>query len=364
VSGSLRGSALAFVLLVGGPATSIVAAAVVSPAVAEAHGPRITITPASAAPGDRVTAVLDGWPPGAVTVAVCGNAARRGSQDCDQIAAETVPIRDGSAQLRIPVVVPPVGCPCVVQASTSVADVVRAAPIDITGVPGGVDIAPATSVPDASAIAVSARVTATSRSFLDTVLPTLGGTSHKTLVLSLQNRGPVALTGLRVVGELGRGRRSGAPISKRVPGPIAPGTRTSVSIPIVLATPAYGSYVVSGSVYGLSVPVRFRTTTSNDPWGIEVAAIVLLVVLAQVARRRERRARAAARMVVRPTPMPTTVAGAQSSPDVGVSYRECCDDDSYDRPCHEHPRDVVHAPRGRSLEPAAAVVVETGVRAS
>jgi hypothetical protein len=260
---------------------------------AAAAGPALVVSPAVAASGDSVLIRLDGWPQGIVTVAVCGNAARRGSEDCDQVGAETVAVRNkGPTLLRLTISVPPVGCPCAIRANTSTSDIVRTAPVIVEGVPGGVDI-PGTGTPPAvTALGVRAKVTAgNDGSLLASILPPLAGTTQRTLVLTLTNRTASPLAGLRLVGASGRNRSGATPVTMPVVGPIPAGRSKVLRIPVDLGAPVVGHYIVFGTVYGLESPVNFEARTSNDPWGLELATIALLLVLAETLRYRERRRR-------------------------------------------------------------------------
>jgi hypothetical protein len=306
-----------------------------------------------------------------VTVQVCGNAARRGSQDCDNISARSVPVSDGrSVQFIYTVSTPPVGCPCVLRASTSNSDVVRAAPIDVIGVPSGVQLEPVGGPADASLVSVRAKVADQDLHWPESWYPRFGADAKKDLVVTIVNASDAPVIGLRVVGQVGRKRGSGEPLAKAVGGAVLPGESRRVVVPFDVSAPVWGEYVVSGTVYGAASPIPFRTETSNDPWGLEVAVIVFVLVLVMLARRRERRAKReaanasilwvpAAPSMVGSTahPAPTsnqdgadqvidltvheapivahagaTNGGPQSSPDVGSSYGRRCASDFYDQP--------------------------------
>jgi hypothetical protein len=259
---------------------------------AQAAEPTVIVSPASAEPGGRVQVWLDNWPVGVVTVQVCGNAARRGSQDCDNVGAHAVPIRDGrGVQFILGLTTPPVGCPCVVRATTTASDVVRAAPIDLIGVPGGVQLDPSVGTGDASQVSVGAKVVDHELEWPKSWYAKFGADAQKDLVLTITNGTSAPIDGLRVTGQVGRTRGSGEPLAQPVEGAILPGEQRKVVVPFDISAPAWGHYVVSGNVYGLSDPLAFRTNAENDPWGLEVAVILFVIVLALLARRRERRER-------------------------------------------------------------------------
>jgi len=142
---------------VSGPARSARAGAVVIAAVAAfaivlltgqcgvAAGAGASVFTASPAPTVRVEdqhgvagpvrmVQLDGWPMGAVTIAVCGDAARRGSEDCDAVGAKVaaVPL-GGAAATRLPSLTPPIDCPCVLRAATRDQQTVVLVPLEVPG---------------------------------------------------------------------------------------------------------------------------------------------------------------------------------------------------------------------------------------
>jgi hypothetical protein len=267
-------------------AGSIEAAA--GPARAQAPDPTVTVSPASGAPGDRVHVDLTGWPDGPVNVSVCGNSARRGSQDCDQLTTEGVAVRQGQAPLLVQLSEPPIGCPCVVRATTPDNSLVRMAPVEIDGVPNVDPVAPAGIPPAGKAMAVTASVSTRDVNSLAWWRSVFGGAAERELTLTLQNVSKATLSGIRVVGGVGKHRNSAGPLPVVKVASLAPGASTRLRIPVELGAPAWGSYKVFGSVYGTSVPIDFSVQTRNDPWGLEVAAVLVLLLLAQVCRRRER----------------------------------------------------------------------------
>lgn len=79
---------------------------------------------------------LEGWRPGSsVTVSICGNGARRGSQDCDLMGAKGVAIPPGGAASLAMRLQPPMPCPCVIRVVAANNDLLGAFPIELPGVP-------------------------------------------------------------------------------------------------------------------------------------------------------------------------------------------------------------------------------------
>jgi|GEM_PF-1297222 len=261
---------------------------------AEVKGAVIVASPSTVAVGDQVRVDLTGWPEGVVTASVCGNAARRGSTDCDQIGGGSVRVpRNGTETLTVDVLAPPVGCPCVIRATTTLGDVVRTAPIAVLGVPTGVDIAPAVGAADASVLHVTSQLRNADVAWPQSWFAAFGGPAYKELVLTMRNTGELPLAGLRVAGRVGRqGTNEGEPVNAVVP--VIPAHSTQrVVVPVSLSAPVFGDYSVKGAIYGLAVPVRFVEQTSSEPWAFEIGLPLLLLLVAQLIRVRDRRRRRA-----------------------------------------------------------------------
>jgi sortase A len=263
----------------------------------------VSVGPAAVAIGGRVVVSLGNWPDTTVSAMVCGNDARRGSQDCALAGAEAVRVRNGAALIDLDVVAPPVGCPCVVRVATSSSDLVRTAALLIDGVPGGTLIEPAGSH-EAEAIKVRARVIEPEGSTLDQLASAFGGSSSRVLVLEITNHTDQPVAGLRVAAGVGRADSSSEPIASRPIGPVAPSAERIVRVPFDIAAPAWGHYAVSGKVYGLASPVPFSASASNDAWGWWLLVPCTLLALAQALRRRERRGVVAPVPLVRVAPHP------------------------------------------------------------
>jgi hypothetical protein len=263
-----------------------------SGASAAAEGPSLSVLPQQAAPGDEIAVRLVGWPTGVVTGSICGNEARRDSEDCDLAGSQSVAVGGPSpTAFALKVSVPPSTCPCVVRVTTTGGDVVRTAPLEIAGAPVGPVIGPAVVAAESSdpvPLVVRARVSTEGARFPESWYGPLGGPARRTLVLRIANRSTATLTGLRFVASAGHGRGSASPVASRRLAPIAAGAERVVRIPLDLAAPAFGDYVVFGSVYGLDAPVAFSAKASNEPWGLELLLPLLLLVFAQIARRNER----------------------------------------------------------------------------
>jgi hypothetical protein len=286
-----------------GPRTALllllaVGAVVLPVASAGAAGPTITPERASAKPGATVVVRLDGWDPGggAVTVSLCGNEARRGSQDCDLTSGQSVqPSGRGPDYVLLPIELPPPPCPCVVRAADVSSVVVVTAPFDVVGAPTAPTVGPE-SVVAAVPVTVSARVQRIRGSYLDRLRQELGGPSTRRLILELRNAGPTPVSGVVVTAALGRHASGGAPIDAPPAVDLAPGERRTITVDVELDPPVHGTYVVAGTAFvdGQRVPyaVRFRVV----PRGLAILGVVALIAAGgglalAVARRRQNRAR-------------------------------------------------------------------------
>jgi hypothetical protein len=223
----------------------------------------------------------------------------------------------------------------VVRAGTTNGDVVRTAPIEIAGVPDGVDIAPAGGPASAEALDVTAHVEAADLEWPESWYPPFAGPGQRVLVLTVHNRSDVTMSGLRVVGAVGRSKTDEAePVSRSVDVLPARSTRT-VRVPFTLSAPVWGVYVVSGSIYGLAAPVTFKVKTASEPWALELALPLALFGIAQMLRRRERarrRAEAGAEAEAEAALAAAWAPFPQSSPDVGLSDGAHWATSPYDQP--------------------------------
>lgn len=235
----------------------------------------------SARPGTPVVATLKGWAPGAVTVSVCGNDARRGSPDCDALGSVAAgPFAGGGSEvIELVVRKPPLPCPCVVRAASRGNEVVRTAPITVDGQP----VAPVVgSPPPTSSLVVSVALLDVEGSFWQRTRSGLGGRTPRTLELEIKNTGVTPASQISVNAAVGRDRQAGEPLLMPDIAPLLPGEVRRYSIPVVLPAPAYGRYLVFGSVFGAGNPVRFEAVTSTTP-ALLVASIIILGVVSAAA---------------------------------------------------------------------------------
>jgi hypothetical protein len=285
----LRRAAVTLVLLGGGLPWLVAASPTQAGPIVPPPGqvPEVGVTPPVTRFGATVRANLNGWRSPLVVASICGDEARRGSEDCDQPGSVGVLISkfgEGSALLTAR---PPVDCPCVIRASTPDNSIVRTAPIEIKGVPV---LRPDQLFPLAGESAPATQLRLDVR--LDdqsSVLSWFGLSATRRLRVTLHNLGSTALGGLSLSATVGHT----APGSHAVAMPDVPlipayGSATMWAT-VDLDTPSYGSYVVTGRVDGLSRPVRFAVATDSTPWGLVLAGVLGGVLLALLALRHRQR---------------------------------------------------------------------------
>lgn len=254
---------------------------------------RILIESVDTAPGRTTRVRLEGWPPGPVTVAVCGNDGVRASQDCDLIGAKSLGIETDKAATTTVRMTPPVGCPCVVRVATKDAGLVRHLPVVLPDVPM---LAPDQRPPDPLVVATASQlhvsaVVETDSSVGARVRASLAGPVEHTAVVTLRNTSGSTLTGLTMTAATGRDASGGEPLPAPAIGALAAGEERVVRVPFTVGAPSAGGSVVAGRIIGLDRPIPFEAGTEVRPWGLYAIAAGGLVLLASRRRRRQRRTR-------------------------------------------------------------------------
>jgi hypothetical protein len=224
VASATRAMAAAFVAvaLVGVAAT---------PAIAQAGGPGpvIGVAPYVTQLGATTKVSLAHWPGQLVVVSICGDLAHRGSQDCDQVDSVGIVISPTGEGSGLVTVAPPIGCPCVIRATTPDNALVRTAPVVVKGM---ATLAPGALYPDLSTTTVPAAGTTDATD-------TDGSSGHGARWMLLA---ALAVAGGVVVLLVARRRR-------RRPPPGSPEPSTGIGVP----PPALGPDVAPPAVNGTSV---------------------------------------------------------------------------------------------------------------
>jgi hypothetical protein len=285
----LRRTAIMLVLVAGGLPWLVAAAPTQAGPIVPPPGqvPEVGVTPPVTKLGATVRANLNGWRVPLVDVSICGDDARRGSQDCDQTGSIGVLIsRVGEGSGRM-VVHPPIGCPCVIRASTPDNSLVRTAPIEVRGFPM---LRPDQMYPPPGELAPANRLLVTAHlEDRASAASWFGAPTGHRLVLVLQNLGSTRLSDLSVSASVGREGKSGQPVSMPPVAAIPPYREVRLSVPVELPWPTYGSFVAAGKVDGLARPVPFFARASETPLGLVLVGVVGGVALALLGlRHRER----------------------------------------------------------------------------
>lgn len=274
--------------------TAIVAIAMVSAAPAGARPargavPRVTIDRGEAAPGETVVARVDGFTGNAVTVSVCGNAARRGSADCNMASSATEGLgEDGTAVEELRVQPPPGPCPCVVRVtSTSTLDV-AATPLVVLGHPTGAAAPLTTGVAgldvEVSATPEAGLVAGTRRA--------LGGRTTYDLRVVVHNRMAEPVSGLVVRARADHRLRHDAATARMLaPATIEPGSRWVGTTETDVRAPVIGRYTWQVSATATGIEGRAAARVDHLPVVLLVLVVLLTADLALLAARRLRRAR-------------------------------------------------------------------------
>lgn len=187
---------------------ALVLSALTCPSVGRAEasvsGPVVSVDRTDVAPGERLVVTIDGFTARAVTVATCGNEARRGSSDCNMVESKGVRVGEAGTPTvtQIGAFAPPVGCPCVIRVSSQNNDEVAIAPINLIGHP----IDPVVGGPrlDAPLVAVSISARARPRGLMGWVGANLGGRVSYEVTVTVTNLTTEPLRQLQLFGSVGR----------------------------------------------------------------------------------------------------------------------------------------------------------------
>ena len=203
---------------------SVLGHASVGQAAPSVSGPVVKLNHTNVAPGDLLLATIDGFKAQTVTIATCGNEARRGSADCDMIDSKGVRIQDtGSPTVtKVGVFAPPVGCPCVIRVSSQSNDEVVVAPITLIGHP----IEPLVGGPSLDEPLVSMTLTARekARGLVDWARSSLGGQVTYEVTVTVKNITTGPLRQVHLFGSVGRSAKDElASLTLKDPGQIDAG---------------------------------------------------------------------------------------------------------------------------------------------
>lgn len=262
-------------------------------------GPAVTLDQDEVAPGGRVVVTVDGFSSRNVTIAVCGNEARRGSADCEMTTSQQIRFEDDGEPTwtRFVVPEPTLPCPCVVRVTSPDNDEIAVTPIVITGHPVGPVVDPPT-IGDLVDVSISAATNPDG--VLDAIRAATGGPALYDVTVSVLNIGPSALRTVRLSVEGSRGDNALPSIEIEDPGLIGVGQTWQQTVQVRVPTPSFGEVEWRATASGAGQPVDATTTTNHRPVLLIVLAVVLvadiglLLIRFTIRRRVAREAEAAA----------------------------------------------------------------------
>ena len=259
-------------------------------------GPHIELDKTTVSPGDAVIVSMYGFTAPQVTLAVCGNLAKRGSSDCNMSASQSDSVRpDGELTLsQLFVQAPPVPCPCIVRVSSSTNDEFAVTPIDILGHP----VAPVADITNGPLIEVELDAERVPGSLSDTVGTAIGRSTEYDIAVSVRNITTETLSNVVIRGSGGRSfEDEAATLHFDQPGPIDPGQTWSQTVRAKIPAPAIGKFTWTVDVSGAGETVEADQVTRSNPIllytliGILVIDLIVLAVrLMTRGRRRRKRA--------------------------------------------------------------------------
>ena len=243
-------------------------------------GPEVVVDPQRAALGERFTLTITGFGATSVTVSLCGNGALRGSADCNMIASTGLRLNDDDSPTIavIPVVAPPMPCPCVVRVSSPTNDEIAVTPVTVVGHP--VEETVDSGVPDTSIVA-SIRARRRDDGAWRRFLSSLGGDTRFEVTVSVTNTSAAALDGVTVDAVVGRGGTEiVAAIPTAAPGSIGPGRTWQYVTQVTVPGREFGtlSWRVEAAVAGRTS--SDSSTTSHRPALLMLLAIALVAYVA------------------------------------------------------------------------------------
>lgn len=286
---------LAVVVLAG---SALFGPVLATPAGTASVAARLLATPSTAAPGSVVTVgAYDLTPLTDYQVQICGNAGIGTSADCDLPATTTAATSQiGHFVVELRVAIPPVPCPCVVEAVPLVGrgtltEQTVSTPITITGASTAPPVV-AHVIEGYSGLRVERAALVGSGSWAEW----FGGIAHRTLVVRLRNVGVNLIPSTPFVLRAGQGPDPSQVVATPVVPPLYPGQVVSYRLPVTFPALAFGHYEVVGALGSVGQVVPFTARVTLVPWGLVVILAVLLLVMVAaivvaVVRRRRRAVR-------------------------------------------------------------------------
>ncbi|MCT7355029.1 hypothetical protein N4P33_23160 [Streptomyces sp. 15-116A] len=307
--------------------------------------PGVEVSRDEAGTGGSITVTGTGWRPRTLLMLlICGQATPAGgvtggTASCANADGRTVTTDpDGRFRRTLPVVEPPVPCPCVVHAET------------VTGATADADAAfqvAGHSIEPLPAEATGGRLSPTTDARLEgtsTLLTRFGSPPARTLTLTVANVGTSPVRD--PVFQIGTSHGVYAPSWQPHPwrGTVPPGGRARIELPVQLPAGAHGDYTISLKYAGKLLAEH--PWTEPHPWGVTLFWTLTFLTVPAAAYR------AAMALLDRTPPRPTTK-GPRTHQGVRGPYDETSGDVSERRPSSPSPSCGTSTPRHRRSQPAS-----------
>jgi hypothetical protein len=239
-------------------------------------GPRITVDDSDVASGDLVWVTLDGFQSGSVTVAVCGNEARRGSGDCNMIRSKGIRLMMNPTVSRFVISEPSTDCPCILRAASPDNTEIAVVPITLRDHP----VSPVVGGPDLNGpfVAVSISAHTKQAGLFAGIRPSLGGPLTYEVTVTVKNLMPEALHQVRLTGSVGRNADDNlSELALGDPGIIDVGQTWSRTVPVVVPAPSFGGVEWRVTASGAGPTVSATTHTRHRPLLLMVVLMLLII---------------------------------------------------------------------------------------
>ncbi len=257
-------------------------------AVGAESGPQITVDRTIAVPGDPVIVTMTGFTGSAITVAVCGNLANRGSTDCNLRASRSEGREAGTGPTLTQLIVqsPPVPCPCLIRAASITQDEFAVVPIDIPGHP----VAPVVESDVGPLVDVSITARRVDRGIVGGWRSVLGGPTPYAVEITVRNRSTETLSNVTLsAGATRFGDNDAVSLDVESVASIAPGRTWQSTSVVDVPAPVIGRLEWSAVASGAGSTVRASQTSNNSPFGLVVVFAALVLDLGYLMVRNVRR---------------------------------------------------------------------------
>jgi hypothetical protein len=258
-------------------------------------GPVVVLDGDEFAVGDDLVMTMTGFEAASyVTIAVCGNQARRGSADCNMIASQGVRLNgdDAPTLAQMSVAAPPVPCPCIIRVSSQSFDEVAIAPIALVGHPSGPLVGGPSPNDPLVAVTISAR--AAPHGAIEWARSSLGGPTTYEVTVTVKNLTTEVLRRVAVSASVGRGADdSVARIALGGPGEIGPAQTRREVVSVEVPAPTFGGVTWRVAASGAGPAVNATKVTHHRPTLLIVLVTALVLDLMFLVVRSWRRRRAA-----------------------------------------------------------------------